>query len=82
MLRAVVQVALEPAPFPVGRARQPRPGVGKLAQRLRPRGVELDVLLREERGCASRLEKLRIFRELGVVDDRDSRMSGSIGAAG
>ena len=75
MLRAVVQVALELSPLGVAGSSEPRPGVGKRADRVLPRRVELGVLKRKQGDGPGRAQELGIVDELLVVDDRDGRAS-------
>lgn len=73
-----MKIALQLATLPGADTHKPRTRVSKLTQGPLPRGIELGVLLRQQRGRSGRLQKLGIFGELGVMADRRGRVSVSI----
>jgi len=73
LLDAVVKVALDLTPLIIRGAHQSSTGALQLLQRLRPAGVQLRVLSRQEREGAGCFQELGVVVELRVVDDRDGR---------
>ena len=69
LLRAVMQVALDPAALGVAGREQPQPRVAQLA-------LEVARPHRDERRLRRRLEQLRLLAERGVGRDRRHGLAG------
>ena len=75
LLRAVVEIALDPAPRLVARSDDSRPRLLNL-QQLRPcLGLQARVLQCEVRRRAGRLEEPRLLSQGRIVHDRGERLS-------
>ena len=74
LLRAVVEVALDPAALGVGRRHEPRARLPHLEQSRAQLGLQARVLQREPRRRGHRLEQLGVLEQRRVVDQGGERL--------
>ena len=82
LLRAVVEVALEPPPLDVGGLDEPEPGGAQLLEAGAQLGLQALVLEREAGGGDHRVDELGMVAERGVVHDRGDRPAGPLDGGG
>ena len=82
LLRAVVEVALEPATLDVGGLDEPEPRGAQLLEAGAEVGLQALVLERETRGGDDRVHELGVVAQRRVVDERGDGTPGALDRSG